>query len=210
MCLSGCGSCCCGQSENHFRDSLGGGEGSWVWFPVQVDFLECREEVAGSLGGFCSRWCKREHVECDSLKDWKSNIFKIIDRRISFCSRDTNMLPRKPKISYRYLKSGIEEFRGRCVLVPAGGAANNVVVVWRLRCIGALGRELGGAGACERTSEEGKSVIDNHIFHSATRFAVSVNEDQERLPTIYWLPGLHKRPCGARFIANSSSCTATE
>ena len=28
--------------------------------------------------------------------------------------------------------------------------------------------------------------------------------------TMYWLPKLHKRPYKARFIANSSSCTATE
>ena len=46
-----------------------------------------------------------ENVECDALKDWKLNIFKIIDRRISFYSQNTNMLTRKPKISYRYLKS---------------------------------------------------------------------------------------------------------
>ena len=78
---------------------------------------------------FCNRWCKREHVECDALKDWKLNIFKIIDRRISFYSQNTNMLPRKPKISYRYLKSGIEEFHRTYVLVPADKAANNVVVV---------------------------------------------------------------------------------
>ena len=62
-------------------------------------------------------------------KDWKLNIFKIIDRRISFYSQNTNMLPRKPKISYRYLKSGIEEFHRKYVLVPADKAANNVVVV---------------------------------------------------------------------------------
>ena len=72
---------------------------------------------------------KREHVECDALKDWKLNIFKIIDRRISFYSQNTNMLPRKPKISYRYLKSGIEEFLRKYVLVPGDKAANNVVVV---------------------------------------------------------------------------------
>ena len=45
---------------------------------------------------------------------------------------------------------------------------------------------------------------------SITRFAVSVNEDQERLPTFYWLPKLHKKTYKARFIANSSSCTTTE
>ena len=32
---------------------------------------------------------------------------------------------------------------------------------------------------------------------------------QEKLPTFYWLPKLHKRPYIARFIANSSSCTTT-
>ena len=53
--------------------------------------------------------------------------------------------------------------------------------------------ELGGTKAYEQTSEKEKSVIDNHIFHNATRFAVSVNEDQERLPTFYWLPKLHKK-----------------
>ena len=78
---------------------------------------------------FCNRLCKRQHVECDALKDWKLNIIKIIDRRISFYSQITNMLPRKPKISFRYLKSGIEEFHRRYVLVSADKAANNVVVV---------------------------------------------------------------------------------
>ena len=50
-------------------------------------------------------------------------------RLISFYSHNTNMLPRKHKISYRYLKSGIEEFHSKFVLVPADKAANNVVVV---------------------------------------------------------------------------------
>ena len=42
------------------------------------------------------------------------------------------------------------------------------------------------------------------------KFSVCVNEGQDKLPTMYWLPKLHKRPYKARFIANSSSCTTTE
>ena len=68
-------------------------------------------------------------MEFDALKDWKLNIFKIIDRRICFYSQNTNMLSRKPKISYRYLKLGIQEFHRKYVLIPADKAANNVVVV---------------------------------------------------------------------------------
>ena len=97
-------------------------------FPAKKIFKSVAK-IAASLNEYCNRWCKREHMECDALKDWKLNIFKIIDRRISFYSQNTNMLPRKPKISYRYLKLGIQEFHRKNVLVTADKAANNVVVV---------------------------------------------------------------------------------
>ena len=78
---------------------------------------------------FSNRWCKQENVEPDALKEWKINIFKIIDTRISFYSRNTHLLPPKPKSSFRHLKRGIQDFHMNYVLVPADKAANNVVVV---------------------------------------------------------------------------------
>ena len=60
------------------------------------------------------------------------------------------------------------------------------------------------------TSEEEKSVVNGHCNHLALKFSVCVKERQDRLPTMYWLPKLHKRPYKARFIANSSSSTTTE
>ena len=38
-------------------------------FPVHTDFQKCREKIAASLTEYCNRWCKREHVEGDALKD---------------------------------------------------------------------------------------------------------------------------------------------
>ena len=61
--------------------------------------------------------------------EWKINIFKIIDTRISFYSRNTHLLPPKPKSSFSHLKRGIQDFHMNYVLVPADKAANNVVVV---------------------------------------------------------------------------------
>ena len=40
----------------------------------------------------------------------------------------------------------------------------------------------------------------------AAKFGLFVNEEHSKLPTLYWLPKLHK----SRFIANSSACTTTE
>ena len=44
----------------------------------------------------------------------------------------------------------------------------------------------------------------------AAKFVVFVDKDHSKLPAIYWLPKLHKRPYKSRFIANSDSCTTTE
>ena len=38
---------------------------------------------------------------------------------------------------------------------------------------------------------------------------MSIKEKRDGLPALCWLPRLRGRPCGARFIANSSSCTTT-
>ena len=44
----------------------------------------------------------------------------------------------------------------------------------------------------------------------AAKFGVFVDENHSKLPTLYWLPKLHERPCKSRFIANSRWCSNTE
>ena len=76
-------------------------------YPSQIDFNRCREEIAYALNDFGNRWCKRESVECNAMKEWKLSIFNIVDKRIKFYSQNTNLLPPKPKSSFRHLKQRI-------------------------------------------------------------------------------------------------------
>ena len=76
--------------------------------------------------------------------------------------------------------------------------------------INTLKQELNGTKDYKETSTDEKSVVNSHSNDIPYKFAVYVEERQGRLPTMYWLPKLHKRPYKARFIANSSSCTTTE
>ena len=95
-------------------------------FPSRINFKKCREEIASALNDFGNRWCKREYVEPDALKEWKVSIFKIVDQRIKFYSQNTNLLPPKPKSTFRHLKQGIQDFHRKYVLVPADKAANKL------------------------------------------------------------------------------------
>ena len=132
-------------------------------FPSHIDFNRCREEIATALNDFGNRWCKRESVEHNALKEWKLSIFNIVDKRIKFYSHNTNLLPPKPKSSFRHLKQGIQEFHRKYVLVPADKAANNVVVVCRLHYINTLKQELNGTKAYEETSTDEKSVVNSPL-----------------------------------------------
>ena len=58
------------------------------------------------------------------IKDLQNHISMLF-----LFSQNTNMLPGKPKISYRYLKLGIQEFHRKYVFVPEDKAVNNVVVI---------------------------------------------------------------------------------
>ena len=50
----------------------------------RIDFKKYREEIASALNDFGNRWCKREYVEPNTLKEWKVSIFKIVAQRNNF------------------------------------------------------------------------------------------------------------------------------
>ena len=103
-----------------------------------------------------------EDVEDGALKAWKRSIITVMDKRIKFYSQNTNLLPPKPKSSFRHLKQGIQEFHRKYVLVPADKAANNVVVC-RIHHINTLKQEFDGTRAYQETDTDEMSVVNAHL-----------------------------------------------
>ena len=46
--------------------------------------------------------------------------------------------------------------------------------------------------------------------HVALHFGVKAKENQDKVPTLYWLHKLHGQSYKARFVAGSSSCVTVE
>ena len=77
--------------------------------------------------------------------------------------------------------------------------------------IGAPKRGLVGTGAYKlQPSLSERVIVDGRGCRVALHFGVKAKENQDRVPTLFWLPKFHKKPCKARLIANSSSCTTAE
>ena len=74
-------------------------------------------------------------------------------------------------------------------------------------CINTLKQEISTANTHEHNRLDETSLVGKHRCHMAAKFGVFVDS---KIPTLYWLPKLHKRPYMSCFIASSSSCTTTE
>ena len=129
-----------------------------------------------------------------NLMLWRNGrltFLKLLILVFHFYSRNTHLLPPKPKFSFRHLKRGIQDFH---VLVPADIAANNVIVVWWLYYINTLKCELVDTNAYKlQHSLSERVIVDGHGCHTAINFGVKAKENQDKVPTLYWLPNLHKK-----------------
>ena len=61
----------------------------------------------------------------------------------------------------------------------------------------------------KQTTLNKTEILANHKSFM-TNFNIRTKDDQNDLPSLYWLPKLHKTPYKARFIAGSSKCSTTE
>ena len=102
------------------------------------------------------------HVESNALNNLKLKIFKITDERVLFYSNNPDLLPPEPKLSFRYLEQGIQEFHRKYVLALADKASNNDVVVWRFQYISTLIQELDSTITYERVSPDERFIVNTH------------------------------------------------
>ena len=80
-------------------------------------------------------------------------------------------------------------------MVPADKAANNVVVICRLYYIITLKRDLVDTNTYKlQPSLSERVIVDGYGGHLALHFGVKAKENQDKVPTLYWLPNLHKNP----------------
>ena len=74
-------------------------------FPSNIDFPKYRREIAASFNDFSNRWCKRENVVPDALKEWKINILKLLTLVFQF-----TLLPPKPNHFFVILNEVFRNF----------------------------------------------------------------------------------------------------
>ena len=67
--------------------------------------------------------------------------------------------------------------------------------------INTLKRELVDINAYKlQPSLSERVIVDDHCCRTALNFGVKANENQDKVPTLYWLLKLHEKPYKARLL----------
>ena len=70
----------------------------------------------------------------------------------------------------------------------------------KMYIINTLKHKLSTAKTYEHNLIDERPVVDRHRCHMAAKVGVFVAEEHSKLPTLYWLPKVHKRPYKSRFL----------
>jgi hypothetical protein len=97
------------------------------------------------------------------------------------------------------------------VIVPADKAPKDIVCVYKSHYIDCLIKELGihnslGNPTYTPTTHTKEEILDNHRSVLCS-FRISIKDEELDLPSLYWIPKLHKCPFKQRYIAGAAKCS---
>ena len=103
----------------------------------------------------------------------------------------------------------LEQLHQKFVFVPIDKAGNNIAIICKRYYVEVILKEIGQIGSgnstYEKTSKAVADVVDDNVMYSQ-HLGLEVDEREKYLPTMYWIPKMHKDPPGARFIIASKQC----
>ncbi|MDA3086495.1 hypothetical protein OFO27_08180, partial [Campylobacter sp. CS_ED1] len=166
-------------------------------------------QITESLDAYINSWCKREKIDNNALNDWKEFILNKVKTRIEFYLSNPKLLPPDPTYSLSDLKRDLIDLHKKFIFVPADKAANNIIIICRSYYIDILRKEILSTKTYNSTDLTEEDIIKCHI-DTCGKFDVKLETTVQQIPTIYWIPKLHKSPYKSRFIANSVSCTTKQ
>ena len=104
----------------------------------------------------------------------------------------------------------LEQLHKTYVFVPIDKAGNNIAIICKRYYVEVILKEIGqignGNSTYEKSSKTVEDVVEDNVMYSE-RLGLEIDDREKDLPSMYWIPKMHKDPPGARFIIASKQCS---
>ena len=178
--------------------------------PKPVNWKKCRDTVQSGLDTCADKMVVGKEIPVEEMNSWKNEILKKVDEKIRSLKlrvpykKSKQVLKRPDVVEY------LEQLHKSYVLVPIDKAGNNIAIICKRYYVEVILKEIGESGNGNSTyiksSKSVEDVVEDNVMYSK-RLGLEVEDEEKDLPSMYWIPKMHKDPSGARFIIASKQCS---
>lgn len=182
--------------------------------PITLDFDLGKSNILIGLTECVNNLSCKYKIAAHEFQNWLNAISLEVDTRIEQIKNNIDIIKHKSVLNNSSSKRCLEELQNNFVMVPIDKAANNVAFICKRYYAIVLLKELGLYGTSSPTYERINipisDVVSNHCKLIYQKFRIKTEDDFKLLPSIYWLPKMHKTPIKSRFIIASKTCTTKQ
>ena len=177
--------------------------------PRPINWKRCRDTIKTGLDECSERMLSGKDIQSEQMAPWKNEILRKVDEKIR--SLKSNFHPKKTKKTLKRpdVVEYLDKLHKKFVLVPIDKAGNNIAIICKRYYVEVILKEIGqignGNSTYEKTSRTVEDVVEDNMMYSE-RLGLEVDDREKDLPSMYWIPKMHKDPPGARFIIASKQC----
>ena len=178
--------------------------------PKPVNWKKCRDTIKSGLDTCADNMVGGKDIPVEQMNPWKNEILKKVDLKIRNLKlrihpKKTSQVLKRPDVVEH-----LEQLHKTYVFVPIDKAGNNIAIICKRYYVEVILKEIGqigdGNSTYEKSSRTVEDVVEDNVMYSE-RLGLEVEDREKDLPSMYWIPKMHKDPPGARFIIASKQCS---
>ena len=180
--------------------------------PCKIDWDKAREIIHGGIDDYLKVLKAVKKVDISYFENWKCTLFEMMEEKIKTLAQRIKIREVKSVFDDPLSKSELKKLQSDFVIVPIDKASSNVAFVCKRHYATVIKNELRFSLPADDSmtykliKTPPASVIKRH-FKFLKTCDLKTDEKMEKLPSMYWIPKLHKNPIGEIFVIASPECS---
>ena len=183
--------------------------------PTEIKWEDAKGVIEGGVNTFMEGLSETKRISPMTLLNWKNSIFELVDNRINKYAPKIRSRKAKSVFDDERAKSELKRLQNDFVIVPIDKAANNISFICKQHYAEVILSELkynqilsnsSSSDTYKYVTQPSADIIKDHR-NQLSAHGLQLKEGMDCLPSMYWIPKLHKVPVGNRFIIASPKCS---
>ena len=183
--------------------------------PTEIKWEDAKGVIEGGVDDFMKGLSETKRISPLTLQNWKNSIFELVDNKIKKYSPRIKSKKVQSVFDDVEAKSELKRLQNDFVIVPIDKAANNIAFICKQHYAEIIFSELNYSQILSNASpsdtyefitKSSSDIIQEHRS-ILSKHDLKMEEGMDCLPSMYWIPKLHKNPVGNRFIIASPKCS---